>query len=230
MAEHENLRLDRLRQVVSFFALLLVARVLMSILLTYRDYFPADFNSAFLAGRQDHFYGIYGIAFYLHLIVGPLTLVFAYALQFSGSLMRRLNLHRPLGKLQVALIVLILAPTGIVMSTQANTGPVAGWGFASLSLLVGWSAIQSVLEIRQGNFAEHRVWANRCFLLLNSPLILRLTSGTCYVLGIESDLTYQLSAWLSWLAPLLLFECYRHHIQDNVLMLPIFHFSSLNRR
>lgn len=230
MTENKNRRLKILRVAVSFFALLLVGRVLVSILLTYRDYFPADFNSAFLAGRQDHFHGLYQAAFYLHVAVGPLTLLLAYALQFSGSLMRRLNLHRPLGKLQVTLIVLILSPTGLVMSTQANTGPIAGWGFATLSLLMGWFSIQAVVEIRRGNLTQHRVWGNRCFLLLNSPLILRLNSGTCYLLGIESDLTYQLSAWLSWLAPLILYECCRSRIHDDVLKLPIFHFTSLNQR
>ena len=141
MTQQSTSILDRLRLTVSFLAILLAARVLFSIVLTYRDYFPADFNSAFLAGRQDHFHGFYQAAFYLHLFVGPLTLVFAYALQFSGSLMRRLNLHRPLGKLQVTLIVLILAPTGIIMSTQANAGPIAGWGFAALSLLLSWAEL-----------------------------------------------------------------------------------------
>ena len=230
MARNKKRRLDRLRAAVSLLALLLVARVLMSILLTYQDYFPADFNSAFLAGRQDHFRGIYKVAFYLHILIGPLTLVLAYALQFSGSLMRRLNLHRPLGKTQLTLIVLILSPTGLVMSTEANTGAIAGWGFGALSLLLSWVAIQAVLEIRRGNVAAHRIWANRCFLMLNSPLILRLNSGTCYLLGTESDLTYQLSAWLSWLAPLVLYECFRNQIQDDVLKMPVFHFTSLNRR
>lgn len=230
MVLKKNDRLKRLRVAVSFLALLLVARVLISILLTYRDYFPADFNSAFLAGRQDHFRGAYWAAFYLHIAAGPVALILAYVLQFSGSMMRRLKLHRIIGKIQVTLIVLVLSPTGLVMSTEANTGAIAGWGFAVLSLLIAWVAIQSVLEIRRGNIAAHRVWANRCFLLLNSPLILRLNSGTCYMLGIESDVTYQLSAWLSWLVPLILYECFRHHIRDDVLKLPVFHFPSLNRR
>lgn len=44
--------------------------------------------------------------------------------------------------------------------------------------------------------------AERCFLLLISPLILRLIAGAVIVMDVESELTYRLNAWLSWLVPL----------------------------
>src|SRR5690606_3222930 len=60
-----------------------------------------------------------------------------------------------------------------------------------------------------GRWIAHQHWANRCLLLLLAPLLFRLVSGALIVTQAESEWAYRLNAWLSWLAPLLLYEAWR---------------------
>jgi hypothetical protein len=55
-------------------------------------------------------------------------------------------------------------------------------------------------------FSQHERWATRCFLLLMSPLILRIASGVFIALHWEHPLLYVGNAWLSWLVPLAVYE------------------------
>ena len=68
-------RTRRLRKVAVLAAGLLFAKVLLEILYEYRWYFPANFEAAFLIGRQDSFVGLYRAAFYAHVISGPLAIL-----------------------------------------------------------------------------------------------------------------------------------------------------------
>jgi len=45
--------------------------------LGYVDYFSPRVGDDFLIGRGKNFWGAYGIAFYVHLLAGPLSLVLA---------------------------------------------------------------------------------------------------------------------------------------------------------
>ena len=95
------------------------------------------------------------------------------------------------------------------MSFYAETGAVAGVGFGTLAVatalcvLLGW---RSAVKRR---FAEHRVWMLRCYVLLCSAVVLRLTAGLATVSGVEGEWAYQISAWTSWLVPLAILEVWR---------------------
>ena len=54
---------------------LLILRALVSIVANYSDYFPPDFQSSFLQGREGTFPGTYQWAFYVHIFSGPLVLL-----------------------------------------------------------------------------------------------------------------------------------------------------------
>ena len=187
----------------------LLAKVLLTIVYEYRWYFPPNFeDSAFLTGRQEYFDGVYRAAFYGHIISGPVAVVLGFILLISGGRLRVRRLHRWLGRSQFLIVMLVIVPSGLVMATHAFTGPIAGWGFASLSLATGACMVIAVQQARSRKFASHRRWATRCFILLCSPLLLRLMSGAVIVFQLESDLTYRLSAWLSWLIPLAIYEAW----------------------
>lgn len=49
-------------------------------------------------------------------------------------------------------------------------------------ILESISMIAAVWHFRQGNMAIHRLWATRCFLMLCSPLLLRLMQGAVMTL------------------------------------------------
>lgn len=200
---------ERLRWWQSLVRLLLVVlmfKVLMSILLEYVSYFPPNFDSAFLTGREDSFTLSYAAAFYTHLVCGPITLVFGAALMASGGKVVRYPWHRWVGRLQVFMILFALVPSSLILATQAIAGPIAGAGFALLTFATGSSAAAAAYFASSRRFALHRRWANRCFVLLVSPLILRLVSGLLTVTDLESPAAYRWNAWLSWLVPLLIYE------------------------
>ena len=194
----------------------LALRVLYLILVDYWWYFPANFvESSFLTGRESFFHGAYKAAFYLHIVVSPISLVAAFVLMFSGTRPKQRRLHRLLGKSQFYMVLFVVVPTGLVMATRAYTGAVAGMGFATLSVVTGITMLMAAVTAAKRNFKSHRRWALRCFVLLCSPLILRLTSGLVIVLGFESGATYQLSAWLCWLVPLIVVELWSQSYRNR---------------
>ena len=206
---NQDLRRHRLGRVLFWVVALLFVKVFLSIVWEYRRYFPADFESDFLSGRRYSFLGIYRNAFYIHIIASPISLILATFLMVTAG--RLAPLHRWIGRLQFFLVLLIVVPSGMLMAREAYAGPIAGLGFASLNVAVAASLIVAVWQARAGKFASHRRWATRCFLLLASPLLLRVFSGLAIVTDTESEWMYRFNAWGSWLLPLLIYEiCIRH--------------------
>lgn len=189
--------------------LALVIKILASILSEYRWYFPADFDqSFFLANREAYFDGWYGIAFYIHIITGPITIILAFVLMITAKRNHPGSIHRWMGRSLGLLVVFALTPSGLVMATRAFTGTLAGVGFALLSIGTCLCTVAAAYHARNRQFMNHQRWATRCFILLCSPLLLRLMSGAAIVANIEDEWTYQAAAWLSWLGPLLIYEVF----------------------
>lgn len=184
----------------------LLCKVFISILLEYRYYFPANFDAAFLSGRRYTFVGIYRFGFYVHIITGPLTIFLATFLMLSGNRGWWMAFHRHAGRLLWGLVVGLLLPSGLIMASEAYAGPIAAWGFAALTLATAASCSMAANCARIRNFRMHQRWATRTYLLLCSPLLLRIFSGAAIATGLESDLTYRLNAWLSWLIPIAIYE------------------------
>lgn len=208
-------RSRRLAQVVFWGGVIVSAKVFLSILSQYAWYFPPDFDaSPFLAGRRYTFAGLYRAAFYLHLAAGPIALILGTFLLLSGlfgglrgdGASRLVRVHRAIGKLQFAVVMLAVVPSGVVMSFQAYAGPIAEIGFIVQSILTGVAMTAAAVLAYSGDIPAHRRWATRCYLLLWSPLLLRVVAGVMIVSNLESETTYRLNAWLSWLIPLLVYE------------------------
>jgi type II secretory pathway pseudopilin PulG len=206
-AIHNSWRLVKLRSVAAVVVVLLLGKVLLSILSEYRWYFPADFeHSSFLMGRRDSFVGIYPAAFYAHIIGGPAAVLLGSLLMLSGPRPQRWRIHRLAGKLQMLIVLAVIVPSGLVMAQQAFAGPIAALGFSALSIATGVCAVAAVYHAMARRLPAHQQWATRCFILLVSPLLLRLVTGMAIVTQLESDLSYRLNAWLSWLVPLAIYE------------------------
>lgn len=188
---------------------LLSVRVFLGILSEYPKYVPPDFDSAFLTGREKSFTPFYATAFYLHLVSGPLSIVLGTFLVWSRGRGRWRSWHRWAGRVQTAQIFALLVPTGLVMAREAFAGPVAGAGFAGLSIATAVTAAVAMYHAVNKQIAQHERWAMRCFILLVSPLLLRVMAGAAIVTQYESLTTYQLNSWLSWLIPLLGYEIWQ---------------------
>lgn len=188
-------------------AVVLILRVLVTILANYPDYFPPDFDSLFLQGREATFTGIYPAAFYIHIFSGPVVLVNGLILLSESVRRRHGGLHRCLGRVQVAVLLLFVLPSAVVMSRHAFGGWPAGLSFLLLSAATAGCAIVGVVHARRRQFARHRRWMLRSYVLICSAVALRLISGTAGLAGASSpEEAYIVAAWSSWLIPLAAFE------------------------
>ena len=199
----------RLSQVLRLLVFLLIVKVTVGVVLSFGGYLPPRFESGFLNGRDSYFWSGYHLAFYAHIVSGPGSLLLGMLLLSERFRRRFAGWHRKLGRVQVASVLLVVSPSGLAMSFYAETGAVAGVGFGTLAVatalcvLLGW---RSAVNRR---FAEHRVWMLRCYVLLCSAVVLRLTAGLATVSGVEGEWAYQISAWTSWLVPLAILEVWR---------------------
>ncbi|HVK14492.1 MAG TPA: DUF2306 domain-containing protein [Gemmataceae bacterium] len=188
-------------------AVVLILRVLATILANYPDYFPPDFDSLFLQGREATFVGAYRPAFYVHIFSGPVVLLNGLVL-LSDTVRRRFGrLHRVLGRVQVGVLVLLVLPSAVVMARHTFGGWAAGLSFLLLSAATAGCAVVGVVHARRRRFDRHRRWMLRSYVLICSAVALRLISGAANLVGVPSpEAAYAVAAWASWLVPLAAFE------------------------
>lgn len=194
---------------------LLILKVTVEVTLGYVNYFPPNFGSDFLRGRERYFFGAYQWAFYPHIASGPAALVLGLVL-LSESFRRRFpKWHRNLGRLHVANVLCIVTPSGLWMAYYASTGTIAAIGFAILAILTGTCVAFGWRAAVKRQFSIHRRWMWRSFLLLCSAVVLRLTVGLGDVIGIQTLWFDPLASWSSWLVPLAVFELIGLRMRGN---------------
>jgi hypothetical protein len=194
------------RRLLAALAFILIAKVTLSVVLGYRDYFPPNFDADFLLGRAAYFWGAYRWFFYAHLVSGPLSLLLGMILVSDRFRQRLPHWHRWLGRLQAVNVLLLVVPSGLWMSWYAATGVIAGAGLAALSIATAVFISLGVRAAIGRRFAEHRRWMWRTFVLLCSAVIIRMIGGLATVAQFDALWLYPLSAWASWLVPLMIFE------------------------
>ena len=188
-------------------AVVLILRVLATILANYPDYFPPNFDSLFLQGREATFTGAYRPAFYVHIFSGPVVLLGGLILLSESVRRRHGRLHRVLGRVQVVVLLLFVLPSSVVMSRHAFGGWPAGLSFLLLSAATAGCAIVGVVHARRRRFDRHRRWMLRSYVLICSAVALRLISGAAGLVGVPSpEGAYIVAAWGSWLIPLAAYE------------------------
>lgn len=196
-----------LTTVVRWLAVLLILRVLVAILANYPDYFPPNYDSLFLQGREATFRGIYRPAFYVHIFSGPVVLFNGLILLSERVRRRHRRMHRALGRVQVAVLLLFVLPSSVVMSQHAFGGWPAGLSFLLLSAATSACAIVGVVHARRRRFEQHRRWMLRSYVLICSAVALRLISGAASLVEVPSpECAYIVAAWCSWLVPLATYE------------------------
>jgi uncharacterized membrane protein len=196
-----------LTTVVRWLAVALILRVLATILAGYPDYFPPDFDSLFLQGREATFTGAYRVAFYVHIFSGPVVLFNGLILLIERVRRRHRRLHRALGRVQVVVLLLFVLPSSVVMSPHAFGGWPAGLSFLLLSAATASCAIAGVVHARRRRYEQHRRWMLRSYVLICSAVALRLISGAAALVEAPSPQgAYIIAAWSSWLLPLAAYE------------------------
>lgn len=200
-------KLRILTTVLRWVVVILILRVLAGILTNYPDYFPPNFDSIFLLGRERTFPGLYAVAFYVHLVSSPVVLVLGLIL-LSETVRRRFRgLHRRLGWVQVVVLLALVLPSSLVMARWAIGGWPAGVSFVLLTVATAVCAVAGVVQARRKRFVSHRRWMLRCYVLICSAVVLRIISGAVGLFEVPSpEGAYIVSAWASWLVPLAAYE------------------------
>lgn len=125
------------------------------------------------------------------LLVGPF--------QFLTRLRKtRPGLHRTLGKVYVFACLGAAVP-GLILAVGTDAGPIAQWGFGTLSVL--WFAVTANAWrlAMAGRIAEHRRWMIRSFAMTFAAVTLRLYLPIPPLLLHMSFLEgYRAISWLSW--------------------------------
>jgi hypothetical protein len=203
------MRSQTLNRLLTAAAVLLIAKVTLTVLIGYRDYLPPNFNADFLLGRESYFYGPYRWAFYIHLLSGPLSLILGTILISQGFRRRFLRWHRRLGRLQVANVLLLVVPSGLWMARYAMSGAIAGTGLAFLAIATAFCCAVGWRSAVARQFGDHQLWMWRTYLLLCSAVIIRLFGGLATAFQFDPPWVYPTSVWASWLLPLAIFEARR---------------------
>jgi len=200
---------ENLFQLLQWMASGFCLTVTIGIIRQYHFYFPPDFGAGFLLDRHLYFWQWYWLAFYIHIIVTPLTLVNGLFLTHDRSRSMYQGAHKILGRVQVFIILLFVVPSGLMMSLHASGGFVAGAGFASQALALfiftslGWN-----YAVRK-QFDFHRRWMLRGLLTLCGAIVLRLLAATTDQAGWSQETCYPIAAWVCWLLPLGSYEIIR---------------------
>ena len=198
-----------IQRLLKLLVTLMIVKIIVGTLVSYRDYLPPNFDVVFLQGRGGYFWEGYHWAFYPHIFAGPLSLLLGMLLVSDRFRQRFPGWHRGLGRVQVACVLLVVAPSGLWMAWYAALGPVAGVGFGLLAIATGGTVALGWRAAVQRRFDVHRRWMERCFALLCSAVVVRVNGGIGQVAGIDADWYYIQTAWTSWLAPLIGLEVYR---------------------
>jgi hypothetical protein len=178
-------------------------------LLKIIPYMDFGFSTNFLGTKTDvvlhktHF----RIAFYIH-ITSSLVVMGMGIFQFLPVILNKFpRFHRSMGTLYIALILLLAAPSGLVLAAYANGGLAAKVGF-TLQCFVWWfTTYFAFREIKQGNISKHIDMMLRSYAVTLAAMSLRLESYIMYYAFETKPIeTYLTVTWLSWVGNLLFIE------------------------
>jgi Predicted membrane protein (DUF2306) len=139
------------------------------------------------------------VAFYVH-ITSSVLAIGGGVFQFFPILLRGYpKVHILIGKIYIASILLLAAPSGLIIAAFANGGLAAKVGF-SLQCLVWWGTTYGAWQaIMQRNWEKHAIMMIRSYAVTLAAMSLRTESyALVYFWGTKPMETYLTVTWLSW--------------------------------
>lgn len=187
------------------------------VLLMFRifvQYIPPQSDIAFLRIKQDVVTPSFLFAFYMHVFGSIITLVAGFT-QFQPKMLKFYPaIHRTIGKLYVASILFIAAPSGFYIGLFANGGISSQIAFCLLALLWFYTTYKAYACIKIKNIKAHKDWMIRSFALTLSAITLRAWKSLLVFLFHPHPMdVYQVVAWLAWVLNLIIAEIiiYKHN-------------------
>ncbi|WP_373549700.1 DUF2306 domain-containing protein [Haliscomenobacter sp.] len=171
-------------------------------------YFLFDMSNGLMNSKSAQLLGnrLWQVGFYTHITFGGLALL-SGCTQFLSSLRQKhLSLHRSLGKVYVA-SVMLSGVAGFGIAFAASAGVWAQMGFAALGFLWLYTTAKAFLAIKKRDIAEHQNWMTRSYALCFGAVTLRLWMPLFLgALGMSFSIAYPIIAWLSWVPNLVVAE------------------------
>ncbi|GEN75684.1 DUF2306 domain-containing protein [Chryseobacterium hagamense] len=172
------------------------------------EYIPVKKEVSFLmikqtevAERPEYLY-----FFYTHVY----TSIFVLLSGFSAILRKDFGIkkfHRNSGKINIFLILILAAPSGIYMGIFANGGLYSKVSFVLLGGLWWFSTFKAYSLARQKKFNAHKQWMWRSFAFTLSAITLRMWKVILVSIFHPGPMeVYRIIAWLGWIPNILLVE------------------------
>jgi hypothetical protein len=194
--------------VVFILASLIFIGVLLMTSISY-EYISFDQTPAFL---QTKYYLLgskpWTISFYLHVFSSVFVLFFGLFQFIPFIVEHHPRFHRMCGLLYSSILLLISAPSGLVLAYHANGGIAAKTSFLTLTILWFVFTAMGLYYAMNRKFEVHAQYQLRSYALTLSALSLRFYAMIISIIGVDalpSD-KYILIAWLSWVPNLLIAE------------------------
>ena len=180
-----------------------------SLLLIYNTlpYFSFSKKFSFIEERSFLFQSsFYNACFYIHIAAGALCIGTAL-IQFSRYIMKKSKaIHRFSGKIYVAVVLFLGAPTGLYMSffAKGSLGEralfmfMAGWWFVT--------TLYGLTTIHKRNVLAHKIWMMRSYSMAMTAVTFRVYHIVFYLLGWDHLKNYELSLWISVIGNMLFAE------------------------
>lgn len=181
------------------------------------QYIPIDFKAAFLNLKEEEIaLPYYQWAFFGHVYTSIFVLIIGI-FQLSKTFRKQyVRTHRNLGKLYIALILCIAAPTGLVMGYHANGHLISQASFIILSILWFYFTLHAFLHAKNRNWTAHRNFMWRSYALTLSAISLRLFKWIIVsIIELPPMDTYQIVSWAGWLVNLIIVESYIFYLRKH---------------
>ena len=171
-------------------------------------YIPYNTDVGFLRIKQqyidiDH----WRTAFFIH-VYASMWVLFAGFTQFSSWLLKnKPRLHRALGYIYVADVLLITGPAGLIMGFYANGGLWSRVAFVLLAILWMFFTALALIRAKQKKFKAHRNYMIRSYALTLSALTLRAWKyAITNTMALPPMDVYRVVAWVGWVGNLAVAE------------------------
>jgi hypothetical protein len=175
---------------VTFFSLLIIYNTI--------PYFNFSKDFDFIQERAVLFLKpMYQCSFYIHLFAGMFC-IGAALLQFSSYILKKRKLiHVYAGRIYVAVVLLLGAPTGMYMSFFAKGSGAEKGLFMFMAISWFYFTLKGFTTIVAKNVLAHKIWMIRSYTMALTAVTFRIYYLILYMLDVPLTLNYEVSLWIS---------------------------------
>ncbi|MEI9944087.1 MAG: DUF2306 domain-containing protein [Chitinophagaceae bacterium] len=191
-----------------------------SLLLVYNTlpYFSFSKDLPFIEERSFLFQSnFYNACFYIHIFAGSVCILTAL-IQFSRYVLKKTKaIHRWSGKLYVAVVLFLGAPTGLYMSFFAKG---SFWERALFMFMASFwfiTTLYGLTTIHKKNVLAHKIWMMRSYAMAMTAVTFRVYHIVFYLLDWGHLENYELSLWISVIGNMLFAEWIIYRQSKNYL-------------